>query len=587
MSYLVVDIETDGLLREDEKDGKPVRKLTQIHCICTRDAEDRVTEYGPAQIPEALDAISAAPLVVGHNLNGYDFPAIKMLFPSFHFAGKVRDTLTIGRILWPEIKVQDFGMLRRRPDFPKAMIGKYSLEAWGYRLRVFKGKYGKTADWSAWSPEMQAYCVQDTHVTKVLWDKLLTHYCPESAIELEQAFSMVLDRQMLHGVEFNKAGADALVQVLQGRRAELDAAIKAVCGNFEDKYVTPKKKIEKTRVTEFNPASRDHVARHFVQRCGWKPQAFTGEGKAQVEEEILKAMPWPEAKLLADRFTVAKRLGMLTEGREAWVKKVKSDGRIHGYINHNGAVTTRCTHSGPNLSQVPRVGSLYGSECRALFTAPQGRVLVGADASGLELRVFAHYLARFDGGKYAKVLLEGDIHTANQEAAGLATRDQAKTFIYGLLYGAGDGKLGEISGQGEAHGRRMRTLFERAVPAYKLLKQAIDDTVQRKHYLLALDGRRLVVRHRHAALNTLLQAAGSISMKKAVVLTDARACDIDPTAFQVLMSHDEMQYEANPSTAEALGKAECQSIADAGAFFNLRCPLEGKYKVGQNWSDTH
>src|SRR5690606_31621074 len=184
--------------------------------------------------------------------------------------------------------------------------------------------------------------------------------------------------------------------------------------------------------------SRTHIYKRLKDKYNWKPKEFTEKGTPKVSEEVLESLPYPEAELLNEYLMIQKRISQLAEGHSAWLKMVRPDGRIYGSVITNGAVTGRMTHNSPNLAQVPAVNVPYGKECRSLFTVPDDRVLVGADASGLELRCLAHYMARFDKGAYARELLEGDIHTANQKAAGLPTRDNAKTFIYAFLYGAGD-----------------------------------------------------------------------------------------------------------------------------------------------------
>ena len=240
------------------------------------------------------------------------------------------------------------------------------------------------------------------------------------------------------------------------------------------------------------------------KKYGWKPEKFTGEGKPQIDESILTAMDYEEAKVLVQYLTIGKRLGQLAEGKEGWLRSVK-DGRIYGAVNTNGALSGRCTHSRPNVAQVPSSSSLYGPECRSLFLPNEGHVMVGCDCSGLELRMLAHFLAFADNGAYVRLVTEGDPHTANQEAAGLPTRASAKTFIYALIYGSGDQNLGKLVGGGAKEGAAMRKKFLDGMPAFKKLKAAVDHNVQTKGFLLGLDGRKLPVRSKHSALNLLLQ----------------------------------------------------------------------------------
>jgi DNA polymerase I-like protein with 3'-5' exonuclease and polymerase domains len=282
---------------------------------------------------------------------------------------------------------------------------------------------------------------------------------------------------------------------------------------------------------------------------------------------------------------IQKRLGQLAEGKEAWVK-LEKNGRIHGRVNTNGAVTGRCTHSNPNMAQVPAVRAPYGKECRELFTVAKGYKMVGADASGLELRCLAHFMGKWDEGAYAKELLEGDIHTANQKAAGLETRDQAKTFIYAFLYGAGDAKIGTVVGKGQEEGAKLRANFLKKTPALKYLKDAVEKAAKRG-YLLGLDGRKLWIRSEHAALNTLLQSAGALVMKKACCILDKMIKESGFDAKFALNVHDEWQIEVKEEVAELVGNLAVQAIRDAGDFFNFRCPLDGEFRVGNNWAETH
>jgi DNA polymerase I-like protein with 3'-5' exonuclease and polymerase domains len=300
-------------------------------------------------------------------------------------------------------------------------------------------------------------------------------------------------------------------------------------------------------------------------------------------------MPYPEAKPLCEYLMIQKRLGQLAEGKEAWVK-LEKNGRIHGRVNTNGAVTGRCTHSNPNMAQVPAVRAPYGKECRELFKVAPGYKMVGADASGLELRCLAHFMGKWDNGAYAKELLEGDIHTANQKAAGLETRDQAKTFIYAFLYGAGDGKIGTIVGKGQEEGARLRANFLKKTPALKYLKEAVE-VASKRGYLLGLDGRKLWIRSEHAALNTLLQSAGALVMKQACVFLDTT---ISLAGWEwgkdysfVLNVHDEWQIEVREPLAKWIGETAVEAIREAGKHFNFRCPLDGEYKIGNNWCETH
>ena len=291
------------------------------------------------------------------------------------------------------------------------------------------------------------------------------------------------------------------------------------------------------------------------------------------------------AELVKEYLLVQKRISQIT----SWMEAVGKDGRVHGKVITNGAVTGRMTHSSPNMAQIPNSGSIYGPECRECWTVEEGNVLVGCDASGLELRMLAHYMKDED---YVRTVCEGsskngtDVHTVNQRAAGLATRDNAKTFIYAFLYGAGDAKIGSIVGGNAAAGKKLKSNFLGQTPALAKLIEKVQ-TLSTKGYLPGLDGRCLWIRSEHAALNTLLQGAGAIVMKKALVLFDDKVTANKWKVKCVANVHDEAQLECAKDIADDVGKAFKQSIIEAGEHFKLRCPLDGEYKIGNNWRETH
>lgn len=531
---LCFDIETDGLLDA----------CSTVHCLCAVELPSgRAFSFGPGHIDEGLELLASAPLLVAHNGLCFDLPALAKLFPGFT-PPPCFDTLTASRLIWTNLKDEDFARSRRKggTSFPTRLCGSHSLEAWGWRLGEHKGDYGKRAEqaWAAWSPEMHAYCEQDVRVLVKLYRHILARrYSPE-ALAIEHAFQRIIFRQEQDGVPFDEAKAAALYADLAAKRNDLRQQLAAFF---------PPKKVEETfiprannrtrgyvkgvpftrvRYEEFNPSSGVQTAERLMADYGWQPSAFTTTGQPQVDGDTLASLPYAPCPLLCEHMELTKIMGMLADGKNGWLKLAK-DGRLHGRVITCGAVTGRCTHSAPNLAQIPAHGT-YGPDCRSLFHADRpGWVMVGADASGLELRMLAHYLARYDGGAYAQELLEGDIHTANQRAAGLATRDNAKTFIYAFLYGAGDQKLGSIvephasAARQTAVGRKLKSRFFAALPAVKLLCDDVQATVAKRPYLYGLDRRLLHVRSKHAALNTLLQSAGAVLVKLATVIFHAEA----------------------------------------------------------------
>jgi hypothetical protein len=602
---LLFDCETDGLLHE----------LTVIHCVAIKNLLTgeviRANDHGsPITIEQALRVLMEADGIAGHNILAFDIPAIQKVFPWFKPKGLLRDTLLMSRLIYTDLTDRDFKFVRRNPSFGKNLIGSHSLEAWGIRLGEWKGDYAKEMKalgidpWARWNQEMDDYCYQDIIVTEKLWEKLLSKGFSEDSIQLEHDVAPIIIRQETFGFLFNKDKARDLERVLVEKRVELTDKLRAAFPPWNVKLppFIPKRDnkakgyvkgvpVERSKTIVFNPASRDHIADRLTALYGWKPTQFTDGGKPKVDETVLEGLKFPEAELLNEYLMVEKRLGQLSEGKQAWLKAIKPDGRIHGRVTQNGAVTGRMTHSNPNVAQVPKVGTPYGAECRALFCVPKGKKQVGADASGLELRNLAHFMARWDNGEYARVILEGDIHSVNQCAAGLPTRDNAKTFIYAFLYGAGDLKIGSIIGKGKKAGAELKAKFLKGLPALDNLLTAVKVAASKRGYLLGLDGRKLHVRSDHAALNTLLQSAGAIVMKKALVILDRKLQEmgyVPGLNYEFVANvHDEFQIECDEDIAEIVGQTAVKSIRAAGEHYGFRCPLDGEYKVGDNWKECH
>jgi DNA polymerase I len=594
----IFDIETDGLLED----------VTKIHCLVLKDIDTgkvqtfvQHDEPVAHNVADGLKLLEKADLIIGHNVIKFDIPVIQKLYPKFTH-GAVRDTLVLTRLIWSNIKDHDADLMRKG-KLPTKLFGSHSLEAWGHRLGNYKGDF--KGPWDVCTQEMIDYCVQDVGVTHSLYEKILSKEYAEEAIQLEHDVAWLMAKQERNGFCFDEPKAADLYATLSQRRSDLERDLKAEFGSWEVRLpdFTPKRDnkkmgykagvaVPRSKTVEFNPSSRDHIADRLITLYGWKPTEFTDGGKPKVDETTISGLDYPPCKLLTEYLTVQKRIGQLAEGDQAWLKLVRK-GKIHGSINTNGAVTGRATHAYPNIAQVPSSGSAYGPECRALFTVPEGWSLVGADAAGLELRCLAHFMAKYDGGQYGEVLLTGDIHTQNQEAAGLETRPQAKTFIYAFLYGAGDAKIGSIVGGGPEAGKKLKSRFLAKTPALKRLKESVGAAAQRG-YLLGLDGRKLHVRSQHAALNTLLQSAGALVCKKWLVILEERLGEIglkhgwDGDYAFCAWVHDEVQIACRDADIAHQVAAEAVSaVAKAGDFFNFRCPLDGDSKIGKHWGETH
>lgn len=695
MASYVFDIETDGLL--DSLTRIHILVLRDVDTGEVLDFSD--VKHGPGSIEKGVRLLQAADLLIGHNIIKFDIPAIQKLYPWFtppliwteedvaNGRGSI-DTLTCTRLIWADIATGDAKRVLRG-KMPGKLTGSHKLEAWGYRMGLQKGDYSeiKAAEgkalgiedaaeiirytWAEWNQEMHDYCILDTEVTLALWKRIQSKGVPHQAVWLEHRFAAIIAQQERYGFAFDREAAVKLyTEVLVPRRLEIAAQLREVfparyqkvaegewkrdskrwhtdalgahqrlvkkqvfVGFYEEQQAGST--YSKIEWTEFNASSRHHIAQRLKEK-GWVPEEFTPSGQPKIDETILEKLPYPEAQVLAEHFLIEKRIGQLAEGDQAWLR-LERDGRIHGSVNTNGAVTGRCTHSNPNVAQVPKVGSQYGAECRALFTASVGRVLVGIDLSGLELRCLAHFMARHDGGEYGRVLLEGDIHWANVKALGLTNEDRddskllhklfrnaAKTFIYAFLYGAGDVKIGTtiyelvvlaarqngyegwldlqqkffktLQPPTEADlrkaGKRLKKTFMDKTPALKKLKEAVTLKAKAAGALVGLDGRSLHIRSDHAALNTLLQSAGALIAKLCTVLAydalSARGLTFGKEWALVAHIHDELQIDCKKELADEIGRTVVDGMRRAGELFAFRIPIDGEASApGRNWADTH
>jgi DNA polymerase-1 len=602
----IFDLETDGLYQD----------VTKIHCIAIK-VDDNPTELY-LDVQEAVQVLNKADKVVAHNGINYDIPVLRKL--GYEVTPPCEDTILMSRLAYPNRMDMDLKL----KSLPPKLKGSHSLEAWGYRLGKLKGEFGKDTDWKTYTPEMGEYCKQDVEVTYSLYKRLLTKEITPEAMKLEHRFAEILARQEHYGVLFDMEKAEKLhlelVTEAEEAEEELKKVFKPLKTWFPKNYPKAAYKKDGTKSAvllnqeligchfnsegewgyfkdvEFSPTSRQHIVRWLTEVYGWNPTVYTEKGNPIVNEEVLKELEFPEGKILAHYFNIKKLIGQLADGKNAWMKKVGKDGRIHGSVNTLGAVSRRCTHSNPNMAQVPSGRSYKGKEARELFTVPRGKKLVGCDADGLELRTLSHYMARFDNGKYAVAVDEGkkdegtDIHTLNQKSAGLPTRDDAKTFIYAFLYGAGDAKIGEIVGGDETDGRRLKTKFFRKIPAIKKLVDKVAAVYKEKGNLLALDGQPYHIRSSHSALNTLLQGAGALVMKYYLVFLDKQLAKKFVTGKQyefVLNVHDEVQIECDEEIAEEVAAIAESSFDLVTRYLNFRIPIRGTADIGNTWADTH
>jgi DNA polymerase-1 len=612
---LICDIETNGLLWE----------MSKVHCIVLRDIDTGeiyscADQAGYIPLSEALTKLESAEQVIGHNLINFDLRALKKIYPNFNLRVDcdIVDTLILSRVLWPELEPVDD---QKFSHIDKKYKGRHSLAAWGERLGVskikFKEETKKDPDvdnvWEKWTPEMQVYCEGDTEVSLALHNYFLTQPLDPKCHELEHNFAKVMAKQEEFGFPFDERAAFALVNTLKARRAEIDDELQQIFPTIvKERFSAKTGKRLKDEVTVFNPGSRQQIADRLRERYPEITFNTTEKGNVKVDDDVLEILgeKYPEAKVLAEYQLLNKRLGQIAEGKEAWLKHCRryGDGRIHGGVKTNACVSGRCSHVSPNMAQVPSVGHAYGAECRALFTAPEGWVLIGTDASGLELRALGAWLAHFDGGEYANLVsTDGfDIHTYNAKLFGIydgngditkATRDLSKRLIYALLYGAGAKKVGSVidvtMSEGEQYevGKKTIDTFYKNLPAIKKLKDKIDQRINERGYLVGIDGRHLQIRSRHSALNQLLQSTGAVIMKKATCIFYD---DLIASGLKYFIDfgfcaniHDEYQAATKQEYVELVQKTSIEAIEKSGEYFKMLCPFTGESRVGANWKETH
>ena len=574
ISNIVFDIETDDL------------DATKVWCIVAKEVDGNTYKFGPDELEDGLDLLRSANTLIGHNIIGFDLLILKKLF-NFTYSGKIIDTLVMSRLYNP---IRENG---------------HSLKTWGYRLGIPKQEQ---PEFDNYTPEMLDYCTQDVVLNEAVYKFLQKEGMgfSKQSFDLEQLTAAIMCEQEKTGFYFDSKQAMTLLAELKQKMADVEDEVQKTFKPkwVDDKLVTPyiKKDGElskrgltddeyatiltsnnhepfmRTKLVEFNLGSRKQIGEYLID-FGWKPERFTPTGQPIVDEGTLKKIEHiTEAKLIANFLLYQKRIAQVS----SWIDELKDD-RVHGRVIPNGTITGRMTHRGPNMAQVPNIQSPYGKECRSCWTVPEGYKLVGIDASGLELRMLAHYMNDID---YIEEVINGDIHSTNQQLAGLKTRDQAKTFIYALVYGAGDAKIGSIINGDIKKGKALKQRFFANLPALKKLRDRVQQAANRG-FLKGIDGRRIYVRSPHAALNTLLQGSGAIVMKQAMInLYQLIKLNTFDACF-VANIHDEWQLQVKESQADCVGRLGVESIEKVTEQFNMRCNLTGEYKIGDTWYETH
>lgn len=581
---VVFDIETDGL------------NPTVIHVMVAKEVgvKGNYIIRGPKAFAKFAPKVSKW---IAHNGTGFDCKVVENLWGYKIPLSKQVDTLVLSRLFNPMRK------------------GGHSLKSWGIRLDEYKGEFN---DWSQYSEEMKQYCKQDVKVTELVYQELLKEGSKfsQASIDLEHQVHAIMCEQEANGFQLDTELAQEIYTTCLAKTNRIERDIK----EFMVPIAVPVKEVnlkykkdgsifanqllegcnvqgDYTKIIweEFNLASQPQINKR-LNRLGWKPTVKTKGGDSyKICPENLATIPdtAPQAvkglktwKVLETRWKLASE----------WLQGSQVDGRVHGQVITPGAVTHRAAHRGPNMANIPSVphgkdgilwkmDGLYAAECRQAFTVPEGKLLVGTDAAGIQLRVLAHYM---NDPVYTEQVIDGDIHTFNMNALGRFCKDRptAKTFIYAFLLGAGVGKIAEILGCNAAQANKSMQNFYEALPTLKRLKSEAARAAS-MGWMKGLDGRILSIGSEHLALSVYLQGGETVIMRLANLLWYSKAKKEGLNFKQCAWVHDEWQTEVDADQAERLGELQVQAIKDAGTFFKLNCPMDGEAKIGRNWLETH
>jgi len=595
MTTIIFDIEADGLLMD----------ATRVWCAVAHElTTGKEYVFTQETITQLLKLLEGADVIVGHNILLYDLPLLSRLHGFKYSPSKCYDTMLVSQLLLPDRE------------------GGHSLKQWGIRLGLHKGDH---TDFTQYSEAMLLYCRQDVAVTKALYvnqsNELRKHGEKiKQALSIEMEFAYLISKQILRGFTLDVPKAESLYQELNAEFEDIYQSIKALMPPVKDLshynstkkagkiisesdtgylYYSRGKVVSKEwKLEEPNPSSRQQLGEWLTSK-GWVPKEFTETGQPKIDEKTLITVPIEEAKLLARMFRVQKQCGMIKDGDNGWLKLVGDDSRVHGSVITIGTNTGRCSHNKPNMAQIDR----KDLRMRDVWIPQPGWKLIGVDASGLELRILGHYLAPLDNGAFAHEVIEGDVHTRNQQAAGFNSRDSAKTLIYALIYGAGDMKLGtiEISDKKIARkvsdfklrdlGKELRRRVLDNIDGYEQLINGVQSAYKNRGYLHGIDGRPLHPRSDYSALNLLIQSAGAVVMKQALIeihrglTNEGYTLDVD-YGF-VANVHDEVQLECRSEIADHIASLLPTYITKAGTELRLKVRLDGEAKVGYSWKCTH
>lgn len=608
-------------------------------------------------IREALKALEEADIRVAHNGQDFDERITRKFYRWWKPRGKPLDTLIISRLLYPIIA-------RDGPNThkcPPRLRNNHSVEAWGYRLGEKKNKDFDPGDWQTWSEDMCLYMMQDCLSLDRIWKWVMSRKPDPRALDVEHGFAAIIRRQEAWGFTFDHAAALTLQADLGERTQRLELELVEEFGEWWDAgrvevtkasrkvklkdfpdvtlprfnakgqrlakdYVGPpmchwEQGLKYTPVTrvQFSPSSREHVRKVLDQRHGWKPTKFTEKGTPQVDDEVLRALPWEECQKLADYFAALKIQGYVSTGRSSWLGSAYEEGpeyRMHGRVNTIGTYSFRTSMSDPNMGQIPTRSAEWGHRCRRLFIARKLFKLAGYDGSALQLRLLAHYLYKWDRGTYAQVFeRDEDPHIFMQNLVGTDLmgegapgRGKGKTLNYAIVFGAGDERAGSTISPYATKTEKQRLgaeIKERAASLFgplDSLKRALKERVEDTHTLVGLDGRLAHVAKPHTALATLLQMAEAVVMHTSLIILDRdlQALGMVPGVDDTGTPHpeladyefcanvyDEAQADVLPKWTTDYQRLALECIPKAGRLYGLHCPLKADVKIGDSWVDTH
>lgn len=623
---IILDLETDGLYNECNK----------IHCAVAYDPDlDIFTEFTPDEIhklPRWLDHVTALSC---HNGIGFDLKVLKKVL-NYDYKGKYIDTLLLSRILWPDLEPASY----RDESTGKTITSKstHGVEGWGIRLGISKPVH---EDWKVFSPEMLHRCKEDVKIQAKLFQHIqqkMDEYNINwvNVINCEQKVWRIMEEAADYGWDFDLQKAYELVEQLSTKVQEIDTKLvsllplktiqvtktesgstKAFKANGDPTESTikwwlsekPDVPLEingdfcKVQFEQFNIGSSQQV-KNYLLTNGWKPKEWNFKKDrfnkpirdkynnlikaspkvpktAEDWEEVAEQIQLPSISLLSERNKASHRCSQI----KGLIAATRMDHRIEAQANTCATNTARMTHR--TVVNIPKADPkvYYGQQMRSLFRASEGKVLVGCDASALEARIEAHYIYPYDRIT-ADELINGDIHSKNAEVF-QTTRSIAKNGKYAILYGCSPNKLATTINKPVSFAKEIYESYWAVNPALKQLKEDLEAEYNEKGYLLAIDGRPLTIRYKHAIINTLFQSAGAIAVKLAMCYQSRCFKNLGLDVHLLGVFHDEMQFECSPDIAEQVGTIAIEGLRQAGKHLKLNIELDGEYKIGSTWEKTH